>query len=46
MLINFKDTVLKELSTISGFYQSLCKDGKEREDKLVQVKELMKSLKK
>lgn len=45
LLSSFKESVLKEMNTISGFYQSLCKDGKEKEDKLTHVKELMKSLK-
>lgn len=46
LLINFRDSVLKEMNSISNFYQSLCKEGKEREDKLTNAKDLMKSLKK
>ena len=34
------------MGLISNFYQSLCKQGKVKEDNLTQVKELMRSLKK
>lgn len=34
------------MSHLSSLYQTLCKDGKEREDKLQQVKDQMRSLKK
>jgi hypothetical protein len=33
------------MSSISTYYQSLCKGGKEKEDNLHQAKEMMKSLK-
>ncbi len=45
ILIGFKDSVLREMSNLSSHYQSLCKDGKEREDQLQQIKDKLRSLK-
>jgi predicted nucleic acid-binding Zn-ribbon protein len=45
LLINFRDAVVKELGAISSYFQTLCREGKEKEDKLAHAKELMRGLK-